>query len=115
MSSSGNLQAAGQNCLKKADAWLLAPSDKVKLKQALQTTKETNEEFKKDEKLDKAVLADLELLQGALNMAQMQVNDGKDPTKPSELSEFPPTNAVTVASEQLRTDLGNLANAQHTP
>jgi hypothetical protein len=111
-----NLHSTGQACLKRAEAWLANPADKQKLKQALTSAKEANAEIATTKTTEpKAIIADLELLQGALNMAQMEVNDGRDPTGPSSFSEFSAANAVTNAVEQLRTDLTNRGNTPTNP
>lgn len=112
-----DLQTPGHACIKAAETWLNQPGDKKKLKHALQTLKETNEAIKKagGSSEQAAIITDLDTLQGALNMAQMQVDDGRDPTGPSELGESSGTNAVTVAVEQLRTDLNRQVSSPATP
>lgn len=98
--------SSGQVCLAQAEDWLRNPLDKNKLKKALQTVKEANEDLKKTaSKEDGVLLTDLDLLQGALNMAKMQFEQGRGPNQPTEFSESTPIDGVTVATEQLRTDL----------
>ena len=114
--SSGDILATGRVCLRQADGWLATPSDNKKLKQALQSAKEASTNSKAAPgTIQQTVIADLDLLHGALNLAKLSLDEGHDPTGPFSMSETPATSSVTTAAEQLRTDLARLESEHPAP
>jgi len=104
--SGGDVRAAGRKCLKETDDWLDKPQDKGRLARALKASNLARTTFEKDEKAKgDVVYGDIDLLYGALNMAQMIVDDGSDPTRPSSISDVPVVASVRMVANQMREHL----------
>jgi hypothetical protein len=110
--SGGDVRLAGQKCLTEADNWLAKPADKEQLARALKASKQAKSTFEKDETANRdKVFGDIDLLYGALNMAQMGAEEGLDPTRPSSMSEVPVVASVRIVANQLRDHLAATPNA----
>lgn len=104
--SSGNLPAAVQGCLESAEQWTSSPKDLSRLKAAVRTVTAAQKPFEHDEATKGSRLyQDLNLLAGSLNMAQMAVEDGHDPTLATGANEPPPVDSVRMVIARLKTDL----------
>lgn len=116
MFSGGDVRATGKKCLNEADSWLAKPQDKNQLARALKTSQSARDSFEKDDKARADVVyGDIDLLYGALNMAQMVVDEGSDPTRPSSMSEVPVVASVRMVANQMREHLAVTPTPKPTP
>ena len=102
----GDVRSSGRKCLTEADKWLAKPEDKDQLARAVKTCNQAKSSFEKDEQAKQDdVYSDIELLYGALNMAQMGADEGQDPTRPSSMSDVPVVASVRLVANQMRDHL----------
>lgn len=103
---SGNLPATVQGCLESAEKWTSSPKDLSRLKAAIRTVAAAQKPFEHDEATKGSRLyQDLNLLAGSLNMVQMAIEDGHDPTLATGANEPPPVDSVRMVVARLKADL----------